>query len=86
MTRWQSKRLKWIAPLMLIWALNWTGCAGSPQPPTATAAPIKAPLPLRPVLSAADKAVIGGAAGPVQRLFIKHELDWNGYADKMEAR
>ena len=58
--------------------------------PTATAPPAakaaKAPLPLRPTLTAAQRALIKSAPKDVERVFIDNQLDWNGYADKMEGR
>jgi hypothetical protein len=84
-----SERMRWLPALMLASMLSWTGCLTLPQQPTATAAPaakVSAPLPLRPVLTAAQRALIKSGPKDEERLIIDHELDWNGYADKMEAR
>ncbi|MGA7886352.1 MAG: hypothetical protein WCA44_11475 [Acidobacteriaceae bacterium] len=41
---------------------------------------------MRPTLTAAQRALIKSAPKDVERVFIDNQLDWNGYADKMEGR
>jgi hypothetical protein len=47
---------------------------------------VTVPLPLRPVYIDQEKQILKSLSPEAKRIIIKHEVEWNGYADKMELR
>lgn len=47
---------------------------------------VELPNPARPIISENYEVLLKKAGLPTAKEALKHEADWNGYADKMENR
>ena len=58
-----------------------SSCAGAPG-----AEPVQIPIPARPMISLGYQEMLIKAGPELTQEGLKHEVEWHGYADKMEKR